>query len=230
MDATTWSRAPRACSSPSSACKSWAERRWIDVPDAADSGCERRPDAMTSSTCPTADGRVEPYAIRNAPLAAPRRQRRRRASTASPMRRRMSSPIRSPTTIPGSMPAIDWDATIAFRALSLGPRPRRRRGDGHRAARHGPRLAGAQELIRRSLEAAQEPARRADRLRRRHRPSRARRRTSRSTTSSAPTRSRSRRSKALGGRIILMASRALAAAARGPGRLRARLRPHPVAR
>ena len=38
--------------------------------------------------------------------------------------------------------AIDWDTTIAFRRLSLGPRPRRRRGDGHRAARHGPRLAG----------------------------------------------------------------------------------------
>ena len=40
--------------------------------------------------------------------------------------------------------------------LSLGPRPRRRRGDGHRAARHGPRLARrARELIRRSLDAAQ---------------------------------------------------------------------------
>ena len=74
----------------------------------------------------------------------------------------------------------------------------------------------ARELIARSLKEAARPRRRADRLRRRHRPPRARARTSRSTRSSRAYEEQVEAIEALGGRIILMASRALAAAAKSP--------------
>ena len=107
--------------------------------------------------------------------------------------------------------------------------PRRRRSDGHRAARHGPRLA---DVARADPPLARRGARRARRAGR--------------LAAAAPTTSRptTRRSvddvirayeeqmaaiEKLGGRLIVMASRALARVARGAGRLRARLRPHPVA-
>ncbi len=40
---------------------------------------------------------------------------------------------------PWLTPAIDWDTTLEVPAPALGPRARRRRGDGHGAARHGAR-------------------------------------------------------------------------------------------
>ena len=109
----------------------------------------------------------------------------------------------------------------------LGPRPRRRRGDGHGAARHGARLADgarADQALGRGLEA---------------------RATARwCSPAPAPTISTPPRRKsiddvirayeeqvaaieAVGGRIILMASRALARVAQDARRLRQGLRPHP---
>ncbi len=79
-------------------------------------------------------------------------------------------------------------------AAPLVARPRRRRGDGHGAARHGARLA---DLARADPPLARRGARhpgRAGRLGLRHRPPRASTRRRRSTTSSAPTKSRWRRS------------------------------------
>ena len=111
--------------------------------------------------------------------------------------------------------AIDWDATIAYRrhlwSLGLG----RRRGHGHRAARHGAGLAQALKLIRLSVEAARDIPGAAvfsgvgtDQL--------------------APTSSitiddvirayeeQIEAVEACGGRIVLMASRALVVAAKSP--------------
>ena len=68
----------------------------------------------------------------------------------------MSSPIRSPTTIPGSTRAIDWDATIAFRrhlwSLGLGV------AEAMDTAQRGMGLdwPTSLELIRRSLDAAKD--------------------------------------------------------------------------
>ena len=56
--------------------------------------------------------------------------------------------------------------------ISLGPRARRRRGDGHRAARHGPRLAAGARADQALDRACAHKTRRRDLLRRRHRPSR----------------------------------------------------------
>ena len=74
---------------------------------------------------------------------------------------------------PWLAPAIDWDATLALPELPLVARPRRRRGDGHRAARHGPRLADLARADRSLAVARARDAGSADRQRRRHRSSRA---------------------------------------------------------
>ncbi len=113
--------------------------------------------------------------------------------------------------------AIDWERTIAFRHylwdLGLGV------AEAMDTAQRGMGSTGRapRELIRRALEAAKEPARRARSAAAsaptismpaagcQHR----RRR-------SAPTRSRSRRSKRWAASIVIMASRALARAARSP--------------
>ena len=73
---------------------------------------------------------------------------------------------------PWLQPAIDWDATLAYRSSSLVARLRRRRSDGHRAARHGPRLADLARADRSVARARARHARRGHRLRRGHRPSR----------------------------------------------------------
>ena len=68
----------------------------------------------------------------------------------------MSSPIRSPTTIPGSRPAIDWERTIAFRHhlwdLGLGV------AEAMDTAQRGMGLdwPAARELIRHSVAAARD--------------------------------------------------------------------------
>ena len=78
--------------------------------------------------------------------------------------------------------AIDWDATIAFRrhlwSLGLGV------AEAMDTAQRGMGLdwPTSLELIRRSARRGEGLSRRADRLGRRHRPSRSRRRTSPSTT------------------------------------------------
>ena len=92
----------------------------------------------------------------------------------SPTPPRTSSPTRWRTTRPARRPSLDWELDARVPAPPVVVRARRRRGDGHRAARHGPGLAG---------DAGADPphggrgarVRRADRRRRRHRP-RARRR------------------------------------------------------
>ncbi len=136
-------------------------------------------------------------------------------STASPTRRRMWWPTRWRASTPGCEGAIDWDATIAYRRHLWSLGPRRGRGDGHGAARHGPGLADLAELIRRSL------------TRRKHVPG-ALIACGCGTDHLAPDAARSvddvirayeeqmAAIEALGGRIILMASRALARVARGP--------------
>ena len=79
-----------------------------------------------------------------------------RRSAASPMPRRMWSPTRSPTAIPGSTAAIDWDATIAFRrhlwSLGLGV------AEAMDTAQRGMGLdwPTSLELIRRSIDAAKD--------------------------------------------------------------------------
>ena len=112
--------------------------------------------------------------------------------------------------------AIDWDATIAYRAPPVVAGPGRGRGDGHRAARHGPGLAdlaGADPpLARRGARTlpgalvasgcgtdhlAPEDARSVDDVIRAYEEQMA-------------------AIEALGGRLIVMASRALARVARSP--------------
>ena len=134
----------------------------------------------------------------------------------SPMRPRMWSPIRSPTTIRGSTPRSTGtrrsrSANISGTSASASPKrwtPR--------SAAWGSTGTARKELIRRALEAAKaRPGVKIacgvgtdhlDAERARHA----------STTSSAPTRSRSRAIEAMGGRLIVMASRALARAAQSP--------------
>ena len=70
---------------------------------------------MTSIILPTADGRAEPYAIRNAPLAAARRNGHaprfnRIAYSAAHV---VADPFAD--NDPWLDAAIDWDKTIAFR-------------------------------------------------------------------------------------------------------------------
>ena len=68
----------------------------------------------------------------------------------------MWSPIRSPTAIPGSTPAIDWERTIAFRrhlwSLGLGV------AEAMDTAQRGMGIdwPTSLELIRRSLDAAKD--------------------------------------------------------------------------
>ena len=112
--------------------------------------------------------------------------------------------------------AIDWDATHRLSRASLGPRARRRRSDGHRAARHGARLA---DLARADPPLGRGRARRAA--------------TRWCSPAPAPIISSSDDAKTVddvirayeeqmaaiekvGGRIILMARRALAASAAAP--------------
>ena len=148
-------------------------------------------------------------------------------STASPTRPRTWSPIRGPRSTRGCEAAIDWDATIAYRgrlwSLGLGV------AEAMDTAQRGMGLdwPTSLELIRRSLDAARDVPgalspraaapttwRSSGEERRRCDP--------------APTKSRWRPSRRLGGKLIVMASRALARVASSPGRLRAGLRPHPA--
>ena len=131
--------------------KSWAERRWIDVPAAEDAAAE----AADGQPQP-ADRRRPPRALRDPQRAA----RRCPTATAAPRFNRVAYAaahvVADPLADndPWLDAAIDWDATIAFRDylwdLGLGV------AEAMDTAQRGMGLdwRGAQELIRRALEAA----------------------------------------------------------------------------
>jgi hypothetical protein len=121
---------------------------------------------------PQSDGSLGRHLLSTRPAwKAPARP----ASTALPTRRRTSSPTRSRRSIRGSAPAIDWDATIAYRQrlwrMGLGV------AEAMDTAQRGMGLdwPTSLELIRRSLDAAQRHPGRPRRVGLRHRPSGARR-------------------------------------------------------
>jgi Protein of unknown function (DUF993) len=169
---------------------------------------------VTTINLPTADGRVAPYQIRNAPLAAakngPPPRFNRIAYSAAHV---VANPLAD--NDPWLDIAIDWDKTIAFRHylwdLGLGV------AEAMDTAQRGMGLdwKAAQALIRRALEAAKgrEDAliacgAGADHLE-----------PDPSVTIDEVIRAYEEQIETvegLGGRIILMASRALAKAARGP--------------
>ena len=66
------------------------------------------------SSCRSADGTLAAYTLR-ARHAWPRAGGRDRGGIASRSPPRTSSPIRAPTSTRGSTAAIDWDATLAYR-------------------------------------------------------------------------------------------------------------------
>ena len=181
--------------------KSWRERRWVDVPALA--GGER-----IAARRPSVPSTPQPWKppTRSLPRrTAQRRLSHRRAEPLSgeaagavqPRRlcrvacRRRSARGRRSVADRGDRLGRDHRLSPA----SLEPWLLRRRSDGHRAARHGSRLAeraGADPPLRqrrrRPTATAASPAAPAPTIS-------TRRRQSPSTTSSAPTRSRSRRSK-----------------------------------
>jgi hypothetical protein len=94
---------------------------------------------MPALRLPTATGKLAPYTLRDAtawPLPLRKPKWNRVAFAAAHV---VADPRAD--VDPWLTAAIDWDTTLAFRrhlwALGL----RRCRGDGHRAARDGPRLA-----------------------------------------------------------------------------------------
>ena len=131
--AATFTRAHAACSWPSSACSPGA-RAAGSTSRAADDEV-RMPLELT---LPRAGGALE--TITGSATAALPVPANRSFAAASPTPRRTSSAIRWRDADLIGAPAIDWDATLAYRHHlgSLGFRGGR--GDGHRAARHGPGL------------------------------------------------------------------------------------------
>ena len=175
LDVRSARKASRACSSPSSGCKSWAERRWLDVPDLS-----KELVAMTDDQ-PAGRRRHarSPTTVRNEPLSRSSTSRcdngavRRFNRIAYAAAHVVADPLRRQRSVARHRDRLGADDRVP--PLPVGPRPRRRRSDGHRPARHGARLArraGADPPLARGREVA---ARRADRLRRRHRSSRRRR-------------------------------------------------------
>ena len=111
--------------------------------------------------------------------------------------------------------AIDWDATLEFPPLPVGSGLRRGGGDGHRPTRHGSRLAGRAELIRTHPRGgADRPGAWSDAVPEPITWSPATARTLDDVIAAYETQIEA--IEALGGRIILMASRALVEVAHGP--------------
>ena len=135
----------------------------------------------------------------------------------------------APRSTRGCRPRVDWDATIAYRqrlwSLGLGV------AEAMDTAQRGMGLdwPTSLELIRRSLDAARDMpgALVASGCGTDHLALDAG--DDASTTSIRAYEEQMAAIEALGGRLIVMASRALARVAHRPGRLRARLRPHPDA-
>ena len=141
--------------------KSWAERRWLDVP-ALEYLSHGRP-----STC-RGTARIEPYTTTGTPVPLAKRSAADFPRIAYGAAHVVADPLAD--NDPWLTPAIDWERTLAFRHrlwdLGLGV------AEAMDTAQRGMGLGWpeAQELIRRALAEAQGPPRRADRLRRRHRP------------------------------------------------------------
>ena len=146
---------------------------WRDGPNRPILTKGRKP--MTRIALPTTSGGIESYKLRGEPLPAP---------SAKPAFNRVAyaaahvvvDPVRRQRSLARRRLRLGADARLP--PPSLGSRLRRRRGHGHRAARHGPRLGGRAA----SYRSARSPRRKTrpgagHRLRRRHRPSRARPRT-----------------------------------------------------
>ena len=119
-----------------------------------------------------------PKIVGSRPMSfAARRSRPRRRpgrSRASPTRPRTSSPIRSRRCRPVARRRARLGRDDRLPAAPLVARPRRRRGDGHGAARHGPRLADLARADPALARCRQGPSRRAGRFGLRHRPPRVR--------------------------------------------------------
>ena len=90
--------------------KSWAERRWLDVPEIKIIGDTTWRRLALANDRPEARALYDRRADR-----VPAQGSDRRISTASPMRPRMWSPIRSPTTIRGSTPRSTGTRPSQFR-------------------------------------------------------------------------------------------------------------------
>ena len=203
--------------------KSWAERRWLDVPELE----SLRSDTVATISLPTKDRRLEPYTT-GEPIVLPKKGAapafNRIAYAAAHV---VADPLAD--VDPWLEPAVDWEQTIAFREylwdLGLGV------AEAMDTAQRGMGLdwSGARELIRRALEAAKarpgvkiacgvgtdhlEPG--PDVRRRRRHPrlrgaDRGDRGDGRTADRDGEPRARGRR--------------------QGPGGLRARLRPHPARR
>ncbi len=158
------------------------------------------------STCPAGPSTLQ---------AGPGLRRAAHPGPASPMPPPMSSPIRWPRSTPGSTARSTGTHDRLPRAPVVA-RLRRGRGDGHRAARHGPRLADLARADPPLLRRRQGSAGASIAGGCRHRPPRAGARCDGRRRDRAPTRSSARRSRRPASRMILMASRALAVAAKGP--------------
>ena len=100
---------------------------------------ERRPHVDHRAACPPPTARSPPTRCPTQRLAAIAAHATAGIASRSPPR--TSSPIRAPTSIPwlAGGDRLGRDARLSPLPVGLGPR--RRRGDGHRAARHGARLA-----------------------------------------------------------------------------------------
>ena len=95
---------------------------------------------MATLRLPTRRIALAAYTDPDAPLARPKRRGRRSFNrVAYAAAHVVADPLAD--NDPWLDAAIDWDTTIAFRDYLWDLGLRRRRGDGHRAARHGARLA-----------------------------------------------------------------------------------------
>ena len=216
------SRAPRACSSSRRRCRAGRS----GAGSTCRLGCRCCVSARMSrdhaSPAPTARSRT--YTLR---AATPWSRRRAAAPRFNRIAYAAAHVVADPLARadPWLDAAIDWDATIAYRrhlwSLGLGV------AEAMDTAQRGMGLdwPTSLELIRRSLDAARDMPGALVASRRRHRPPRPPDAPHGRRRRSAPTRSRCAAIEALGGRIILMASRALARVRAVAGRLRARLRP-----
>ena len=219
--------------------KSWAERRVIDVPrwqsearrtphpnpprargEVRAARVRGRLSNMTMLNLPHADGRLAPYMLR-APTPWPPSTAFARNGIASLSRPRTSSAAPLAHVDPWQDAAIDWDATLAYRrylwSLGFGV------AEAMDTAQRGMGLdwSNSLTLIRRSSRRGSRHPRRCRIFGRRHRPSRARTPRRRCRRIVGAYEEQCAAIEAVGGRIILMASRALAAVRQIARRLRA---------
>ena len=151
--------------------------RRVRPPELEGTALGRRPGAARSERRPHVDHRAPARRRRASRPLHPVRRRalpRSHHATAEPGRAggspRRGRSARRHRSLAAGRPRLGAHHRLS--RISLGPRPRRRRGDGHRPARHGARLAdgaGADQALGRRLA---RPRGRRGLLGRRHRPSR----------------------------------------------------------